>query len=1083
MSASGGYERIVSVIRAARSALHRSEMLAGTGRAFLVAGLAALTLVALDNLFRPGAAVRIVLLVLAAGITGYAVWREIVAKSRERMSDDAIAVRIEEAAGTKDNGIINALQLGRDSGKEKGLSGAIVRTVVERGAVAAGRFEPARVVDRRRVGRSVLLGVGAALFVILYAIVLPRHFGNAVQRYASPTAFVPPVSATILEVTPGDTAVHRGEELSVSMVASGELPSSARILVSTGDEETPSEMIFDGRAFSFTFEAVSEPFDYRVEAGDASSEKYLVTVVDPPEVKRIDLTYAYPEYLGLPDRETKGADGEIRAPKGTKVTVVAHLSEDVYEAAIDLGRNDPRSMASAGEGRVRTTFTVQQSGTWAIILQSRHAVRNRDPVRHRIVALPDELPRVAITAPGKDLTVSLPARVPVTVHATDDFGLTEITVFARRGDGGDYRAIATFPITKDRERTVATAIVLAKGDLLPGDVLTYHAVARDAYPFANREGRSRTWSLRVKSKADRAGEAEAMLADLSDRIRELIEKQEGVLRDTEALRDAVEDRAIDKKGLTPRADSLAESEGRIGAEMVALAGTVPTEVKALAEIRGTLLSLGMNEVVEAIRHLQDSRNGKTMTDVAADLLAAGTSERTIIAKLEELLGKIDAMKKKLAENPEEWIDEKMDEGDAKAAMEDALAKLKKFIREQEEVIRLTRTLEEKDVDDFSDEDLKLLEKLAASESELAKFLEDLKDDLSKIPDQDFANSTVLKELIEAYSEVELAAGALKMKNIELAVPTEQSGLEMAESLEENIEKWLEDVPDRIKWNMEEFEGEMPDVPMAELPDQLEDLIGELIEEEDDLMEEMEDTTSAWADSLDKGAGWGVSDGPISNMSAQGKTGNTLPNKNEIGGRSGEGRTGRSHGEMVEREATGKGGRRTPTRLTPDAIEGKAVKDSSKDPVGGATGGGKLAGGAGEGLRGPVPPQVKQDLGRLAGKQVGIRQKAEALDRALKNLNYPDEPIRRSVVLMREMEKALERGDLAGFSRRHARLVSQMEEGRTLLRDHARVVKDRSRAVPKEILKEVETVDLSALPEGYRKFLREYYRILSSGGSK
>jgi hypothetical protein len=894
---------------------------------------------------------------------------------------------------------------------------------------------------------------------------------------------VPPVSSTILEVTPGDTAVHRGEELSVSMVASGELPSSARILVSTGGEETASEMIFDGRAFSFRFEAVNEPFDYRVEAGDASSARYMVTVVDPPEVKRIDLVYEYPEYLGLPKKEEQDADGEIRVPKGTKVTVLAHLSEEVYEAAIDLGKRDPRAMSKAGDHLAKASFTVQQDGTWAIILQSRHAVRNRDPVRHRIVALPDELPRVAITAPGKDLTVSLPARIPVTVHATDDFGLTEITVFARRGDGGDYKAIAHFAAKRERERTVATAILLAEGELLPGDILTYHAVARDAYPFANREGRSRTWSLRVRTKADRAGEAESMLADLSDRIRELLEKEEGVLRDTEALRDAVESRSIEKKGIASRADSLAENQGRIGAEMVALAGTVPTEIKALSEVHGTLLSLAMNEVLAVVRDLKDSRNRKTMTDVAADLLAAGTSERTIIAKLEELLGNIDAMKKKLAENPEEWIDEKMDEGDTEAAMRDAVARLRKFIREQEEILRLTRTLEEKDVDDFTEEDLKLLEKLAASESELARFLEDLKDDLSKVPDQDFANSTVLKELIEAYSEVELAAGALKMKNIELAVPTEQSGLELAESLEENIEKWLEDVPDRIKWNMEEFEGELPDVPMAELPDQLEDLIGELIEEEDDLMEEMEDVTSAWADSIDKGAGWGVSDGPISNMSAQGKTGNRLPGKNEVGGRSGEGRTGRSHGEMVEEEATGKGGRRTPTRLTPDAIEGKAVKDSSKDPVGGATGGGKLAGGAGEGLRGPVPPEVKQDLGRLAGKQVGIRQKAEALDRALKNLNYPDDPVVRSIVLMKEMEKALEKGDIAGFSRRHARLVTQMEEGRALLREHARVVKDRSRAVPKEILKEVESVDLSALPEGYRKFLREYYKILSSGGSK
>ena len=35
-------------------------------------------------------------------------------------------------------------------------------------------------------------------------------------------------------------------------------------------------------------------------------------------------------------------------------------------------------------------------------------------------------------------------------------------------------------------------------------------------------------------------------------------------------------------------------------------------------------------------------------------------------------------------------------------------------------------------------------------------------------------------------------------------------------------------------------------------------------------------------------GWSAGDGPISDMSAKGVTGNLLPNQNEVGGRSGEG---------------------------------------------------------------------------------------------------------------------------------------------------------------------------------------------------
>ena len=73
--------------------------------------------------------------------------------------------------------------------------------------------------------------------------------------------------------------------------------------------------------------------------------------------------------------------------------------------------------------------------------------------------------------------------------------------------------------------------------------------------------------------------------------------------------------------------------------------------------------------------------------------------------------------------------------------------------------------------------------------------------------------------------------------------------------------------------------------MAELPGELEDIIGDLMEKEEDLFDEMEDVSSSAIDSLDKGAGWDATDGPISNNSAKGVTGNRLPNTSEIGGRS------------------------------------------------------------------------------------------------------------------------------------------------------------------------------------------------------
>src|SRR6202044_1888276 len=145
------------------------------------------------------------------------------------------------------------------------------------------------------------------------------------------------------------------------------------------------------------------------------------------------------------------------------------------------------------------------------------------------------------------------------------------------------------------------------------------------------------------------------------------------------------------------------------------------------------------------------------------------------------------------------------------------------------------------------------------------------------------------------------------------------------------------------------------------------MVGQLIEQQEDLFDQMEDQNANITDSADKGIGWDATDGPIADMSAKGITGNQLPNNNEMGGRSGEGRSGRSQGEFVGDTAVGKGGRNTPTRLDPTPFAQGQIKDTDRDPTGGATGGGKMSGEGGEGLEGPVPPAVKQTMQRLAQK--------------------------------------------------------------------------------------------------------------------
>jgi hypothetical protein len=346
--------------------------------------------------------------------------------------------------------------------------------------------------------------------------------------------------------------------------------------------------------------------------------------------------------------------------------------------------------------------------------------------------------------------------------------------------------------------------------------------------------------------------------------------------------------------------------------------------------------------------------------------------------------------------------------DTEKLLEEMRNKLEEFLKQQKRVVEATENLAKTPVEDFSEEEEQLLKEMAAGQDEWSRLMKEFHSDLSKLPEQDFSNPSMLDELVEIQTELKMAEDALLKKTADIAVPIEQLGAEMAEEILTHMEKWLPDTADRERWSQEEYlDDEGKEAPMAELPGELEDLIGELAEEEEDLFDEMEDVSSSAMDSLDKGAGWDAMDGPISNMSAAGVTGNRLPNTNELGGRSGEGRSGKSSGEFVGNEAIGKGGRKTPSRLTADPFEKGQVKDHSRDPVGGATGGGKESGQGGDGLEGPQRRSPGQrNLQRLAGKQAALRNRAEAIDLQFRVMNFHHTDLKKMIDAMAQIERDL-----------------------------------------------------------------------------
>ncbi|MDO4558367.1 MAG: hypothetical protein Q4C47_05325, partial [Planctomycetia bacterium] len=676
------------------------------------------------------------------------------------------------------------------------------------------------------------------------------------------------------------------------------------------------------------------------------------------------------------------------------------------------------------------------------------------------------------------------------------------------------------------QRSIGTTLKIP-GDLAEGDQVIFRIVATDRrnVPVTQtggvvsgpQEGSSVRRTVKIVSREERAEQVAADTENVRAAIWKILEKQLRARVDTGLVGATPEVRTIqvaiqretsqlamnapegergERKSIRRRLGELAAGEMQravqecdrlVGARPIHTDDTTSPEGRPGSEERSEVANISDTETPQKSERtprsvemtesegVPESESGNP-ENVASELTA---SQDRIIAELRSILGVARAVAAKSAETlRKKRVGGDLPE-DVKKKYEELRKKLEEFMRVQRKVLEASEELAKKPVEDFTEEDEQKLKDLAATQDEWARFLESVHSDFSKLPEQDFANSSIAKELTEIQTEIRMAEGALTKKTADIAVPLEQLGYEMAENMTTNIERWLPDSPDRERWSQEESPSDADkEAPMAELPGELEDLVGELMEDEEDLFSEMEDVSSSAADSLDKGAGWDASDGPISNNSARGVTGNRLPNESEMAGRSGEGRQGRASGEMVGDEAVGKGGRKTPTRLTSDAFQKGQVKDYSKDPTGGATGGGKESGQGGMGLEGPQAPQRQRDLERLAGRQAELRNRAEAIQAKFEVRNRPTEDIAGIIDAMATVEAELRAGNYQNALRQRRILIDRNAAILTDLSGGFEVTEDTTRNLPKEIRDQIMSGTGDPAPSGWEELSQRYFESLS-----
>lgn len=308
-------------------------------------------------------------------------------------------------------------------------------------------------------------------------------------------------------------------------------------------------------------------------------------------------------------------------------------------------------------------------------------------------------------------------------------------------------------------------------------------------------------------------------------------------------------------------------------------------------------------------------------------------------------------------------------------------------------------------------------------------------------------------------------------------------LEMMEEAEErmdDMEMWLGETPDDIKVTTEAFDREeMPEsgIALGALSTEVEDMIGDLLEDNDEMNDAADDGATTHA-MPDMPMGWEVMEGDISSFAAKGKSGNETPDHKEQDGRSNVGRQGMSTGETAAGSGTiSEGDKNIEERRTEDPTQsGQVDLDGEADTR--ATGGGKLGTGKadGQGMSGGVERIDSNEEGSWEGMAALMARQADAIYAKASLKNVRVDSLKAAAHHLRQASDAIARGDIeqvreyrrmAGASLRRAQ--AELEAGPTgamVLEGQAGVLDDV-----------IETGPDQAPPQ-YRDKVAEYFKALN-----
>ncbi len=376
---------------------------------------------------------------VSAGLLIHALYRIL----REPRTTEGAARRVELSYPEVGSHLINLIQLTRAN---PGVADAFRDAAIEQ---AAARIEdvPFHAAASRhtrwsrwRCGLQTprdlaeILLASALLMIaaMLMSSVIPTWRSSA-TRLLAPWRYVPQTGAVrIVEVTPGNGDVLAGQRLLINARIDDPQQQRPEAVLYTREQDQQAEssrrMIANDNhdAFSITVPAIAKPFQYRLQIGDSQSQVYHIRTHEIPAIRSVEVSYQFPDYLGLPPKTLRQNHADLDAPQYSIAKVTFTSSAALSRGYVQLpsrqiiGRrgDDPNSIVVTIPMTEQTTFTAH--------LFDEFGHSEPEPRINHLRVSEDVPPTVQIAKPLQSSTLAPGNELSVVVRAEDDYGLSSV---------------------------------------------------------------------------------------------------------------------------------------------------------------------------------------------------------------------------------------------------------------------------------------------------------------------------------------------------------------------------------------------------------------------------------------------------------------------------------------------------------------------------------------------------------------------------------------------------------------------------------------------------------------------------------